>query len=562
MSDAALALSSSELVLGRYRVLRPLGSGGSGSVWLARDEPTGVDVALKIVPREGKAASRAEREVAAAARLRHERCLRAYSLARDDRHVYIAHEYVPGQTLRQAMRGGKLDDQSSLEACAQICDGLAHAHARGIVHRDVKPANVLLAENEDVSIRLLDFGLAQMAEAETLTAVGDVPGTLAYISPERLAGQPATPAADIWAVGVLLWEALAGAHPFWSGSLLDTARLIERGAPTLAEKRPDLPRRVVAVVDGALALDPRRRPSAAKLADALRQCAVRRRGPKQTAKPPDLRAVAPRLGHGVIAALTVAWSASALPFYPPGWVPLLWALAGVLAFARPRVGLALALAVPILPLGNISLGLVLLYLLFAPLWLAFSWRSPRTGLLPALGPLLGPLGALGLLPVALRHVRHPLRRAANAGLAVLGAALAAGLAHRGLPFTGKAPPRSLGLDGLESPAAVAAALRTALSAQPELLLEATAFAAAAAILPYAVRRGLWGIVAFGVGMLAATLLPVAAANALPLVAATLLTCLVLVAPHQVRLRSRLSALAGRVGNRPARTRLERALSRH
>src|SRR5919201_1736599 len=108
MSDAALALSSSELVLGRYRVLRPLGSGGSGSVWLARDEPTGVDVALKIVPREGKAASRAEREVAAAARLRHERCLRAYSLARDERNVYIAYEYVPGQTLRQAMRGGKL----------------------------------------------------------------------------------------------------------------------------------------------------------------------------------------------------------------------------------------------------------------------------------------------------------------------------------------------------------------------------------------------------------------------------------------------------------------------
>ena len=99
MSSAALALQGSELVLGRYRPLRPLGSGGSGSVWLARDEQTGLDVALKIVAREGKAAARAEREAAAAARLRHPSCLRAYAFARDSRHVYIAYEFIPGRTL-------------------------------------------------------------------------------------------------------------------------------------------------------------------------------------------------------------------------------------------------------------------------------------------------------------------------------------------------------------------------------------------------------------------------------------------------------------------------------
>src|SRR5215475_15856415 len=98
MSNAAPAVVQSDLVLGRYRPLKPLGSGGSGSVWLARDEQTGLDVALKIVPREGKAATRAEREALAAARLRHERCLRAYGLERDSRNVYIAYEYVPGKT--------------------------------------------------------------------------------------------------------------------------------------------------------------------------------------------------------------------------------------------------------------------------------------------------------------------------------------------------------------------------------------------------------------------------------------------------------------------------------
>ena len=140
-------------------------------------------MALKIVPREGKAASRAEREAEAAARLRHPACQRAYGFGRDSQHVYIAYEYVPGRTFREALRSGELDDNAAIEACAQILEGLAHAHGRGIVHRDVKPSNVLLAEGKEISVRVLDFGLAQIQQAETLTAQGDVPGTLAYISP-------------------------------------------------------------------------------------------------------------------------------------------------------------------------------------------------------------------------------------------------------------------------------------------------------------------------------------------------------------------------------------------
>src|SRR3954451_15330332 len=237
MANAALALQGAGLVLDRYRPLRPLGSGGNGSVWLARDEQTGLDVALKIVPREGKAAARAEREAQAAAKLRHPSCLRAYAFARDPRHVYIAYEFVPGQTFREALRAGELNDAAAIEACAQICEGLAHAHAAGILHRDVKPSNVLLASGDRVSVRLLDFGLARMAEAETLTAQGDVPGTLAYISPERLAGDEASEASDVWAVGVMLWESLAGQHPFWQASMLDTARAIEQGAAPLSRLR-------------------------------------------------------------------------------------------------------------------------------------------------------------------------------------------------------------------------------------------------------------------------------------------------------------------------------------
>jgi hypothetical protein len=510
MSEALAAAAptpSASLVLGRYRPLRPLGSGGSGSVWLARDERSGMDVALKIVPREGKAASRAEREALAAARLRHERCLRAYAFERDDSHVYIAYEYVPGKTVREAMRAGELDDRSAVEAAAQILDGLAHAHARGIVHRDVKPSNVLLKEGPEVSVRLLDFGLAQMKEEETLTAAGDVPGTLAYIAPERLAGREATSAADVWGVGVMLWEALAGPHPFWSGSLLDTARAIGAGAPPLARERPDLPKALLVAVDRALSLDPSRRPSAERLGRVLRGAfRERERRPRAELRPLVIPSGVDRVAAPVLAALGAGWSATALPFYPAHWALLLAALAAGATAWRPRVGLALALAVPVFPLGNLSLGLGLLYGGVALAWLALAWREPRSGLLLTIGPLAAPLGALGLVPLATFGVRSPVRRAAQAGAAVLVAALAAGIRGTPLPLTHALPPLGLGIAGSDSPVAVAGALWQALLAHPALGLEAAALAAAATLLPFARTRELWGVAAAGAGLLAGTVL--------------------------------------------------------
>jgi len=516
-------------VLQRYRPLRPLGSGGSGSVWLARDEQTGLDVSLKIVAREGKAAARAEREAAAAARLRHPSCLRAYAFARDSRNVYIAYEFVPGRTFREALRAGELTDARAIEACAQICEGLAHAHAAGILHRDVKPSNVLLADGEHVSARLLDFGLARMAEAETLTAQGDVPGTLAYISPERLAGDDATEAADVWAIGVMLWESLAGRHPFWQASVLETARAIERGAPPLATMRPDLPKGLLQLVDRALSLNPARRPSAVELAHGLRGAAAPRRKRKGT-EPITVPREATRLGAGALAGTFAGWTAASLPFYPHGWtIALALGAAGITA-VRPRLGLAAALAVPILPLGNVSLGLAVLYALLAALWLVVSWREPRGGLLFALGPALAPVAALGLVPLAVSGLRAGPRRALQAGVAVIAAAIAAGVRGASLPFTGAAPPLGLGVAGAGDPLDVAGSLARALAAHPAILAEAGAFALVALALPYARARGRWGAAAVGAAMLALTLLAVPSAAALPLVLAAWVTAAAAAAP--------------------------------
>jgi eukaryotic-like serine/threonine-protein kinase len=504
MSRTAAVGAPSGLVLNRYLPVRPLGSGGSGSVWLARDNETGREVALKIVPREGTGGSRAEREAAAAARLRHPRCLRAHALARDAGHVYIVYEYVAGRTLREAMRAGEVNDSAALEAAAQVLEGLAHAHANGIVHRDVKPANVLLADGDGLSVKLFDFGLALMHEEEGLTAAGDIPGTLAYISPERLRGEPAGPPADVWAVGVLLWEALAGFHPFWGGTLLDTAKSIERGASSLREQRPDLPRSIVSCVDRALSVAPGRRPTAAGLTGALREAAgdLRRRPAHRTRARIPVRLPRPRLsllpvlravslspgeveqqaqraiaaaGAGALAGTTTA----ALPFFPAGW-PL--GLAGVAAAATllsERAGLALCLAVPILPLGNYAFGLAALYAIAAAAVLAATWRTPRAGLLAALGAGLGPIGALGLLPVLGLVVRWPARRALSVAGSVLAAA-AIGSAGR---------IQALGVPDTNSLVAAGRALALELAHRPALIATAGALAFGAAVLPLVRRRG-------------------------------------------------------------------------
>ena len=259
------------------------------------------------------------------------------------------------------MRAGELDDAAAVEAAAQVLEGLAHAHARGIVHRDVKPANVLLADGAGVSVKLLDFGLALIAEEETLTAVGDVPGTLAYISPERLSGEQARPAADVWAVGVMLWEALAGTPPVRRRLAPRHAKKIGRARRRSRPRGPTFraPHRRSSTARSSV--DPSKRPPrraarerAAQRRRAAAQAAARRARRRASAhgaasaalerarprRPRPRRRAARRLDRRT------------LPFFPAHWPLGLASLAARLTASAPRLGLAFALAVPVLPLGN------------------------------------------------------------------------------------------------------------------------------------------------------------------------------------------------------------------
>jgi hypothetical protein len=496
--------------------MRPLGTGGSGSVWLALDERNGLDVALKIIAREGKAAARAEREALAARRLRHDRCVRAYDVGHDPSHVYIAYEYVPGRTLRETIRAGALNDRDAVEIAAQVLDALAHAHRAGIVHRDVKPANILVEDRDDLSIRLLDFGLAQFDGADTLTAVGDVPGTLAYIAPERLDGSDATPQSDVWSVGVLLWETLSERHPFWGVPIQEVARAIQEGAPPLATERRGLPRRLVAAVDTALSLDPARRPSASDFAAELRNAL---RAPQKRQRPtrverPTKRVeenVAPARRHArrvlpvALTAITALAAATLLPFWPPLLVAAIVAAAAVAAWIDPRAGLAFALGAAVFPIGNVAESAAILYGAFAIGWLLLNWRDGRHGLLFVTGPVLATVGLLPLVPLVVQRAQGIARRAAHGALAVLSAALLAALGGSGLPVADESA-GTLGIEPRTPVPDAGAGLWSWLVAHPATALAAIAVGVAAALLPWARRAHRFGVVAIGFVLVAASVL--------------------------------------------------------
>jgi hypothetical protein len=492
--------------------MRPLGSGGSGSVWLALDERNGLDVALKIIPREGKAAARAEREALAARRLRHERCVRAYDVGHDGSHVYIAYEYVPGRTLREAIRAGALSDRDAVEIAAQMLDALAHAHRAGIVHRDVKPANILVEDRDELATKLLDFGLAQFDGADTLTAVGDVPGTLAYIAPERLAGGEATPESDVWSVGVLLWETLTDRHPFWGVPIQEVARAIQEGAPPLATERGDLPRRLAVAVDAALSLDPAARPTASMLAAELRNAlrsSPSRPARKQRSTKQEDETLAPAQRHArrvvpvALGVVTAVLGATLLPFWPPELVAALALGTAIACWFDPRLGMAAALATPVFPLGNVSSSAATLYGIFAVGWLVLNWRDARHGLLFVSGPLLAAIGLLPLVPLVLQRAQGTVRRAAQGALAVLSAVLVAGVAGDRLPVAGGRA-GAVGIDPLTTLSDAGFGVWSWLAAHPATIVAAVLVAAATALVPWARRTSPFGVAAIGFALTAAS----------------------------------------------------------
>jgi hypothetical protein len=234
-------------------------------------------------------------------------------------------------------------------------------------------------------------------------------------------------------------------------------------------------------------------------------------------------AAAGRLAAAALAGVFAGWTATALPFFPHGWALGLALGCAALTAARERIGLAAALAVPVLPLGNVSLGLALFYAALAAAWLALSWRQPRGGLVFALGPALAPLAALALVPLAAAGLRGAPRRGLQAGVAVIVAALVAGIRHVPLPLTGAAAPLGLGVAGARDPLDVAGSLARAAAAHPGLLVEAAALGVVAALLPFARARGRWGAAGLGAGMVALTVLAVPSASWWPLVLAGWIT---------------------------------------
>ncbi len=245
-------------MLDRYRLRRRLGTGGFATVWLARDERLDRDVAIKILPRERVVGGRFEREARAAARLAHPGIVTLYEAAVDDEGAYLVSELVHGATLDQMLTDGLLSDRDVVQVGIAMCDALSHAHAHGVIHRDVKPSNVLIPEvptSPAGLARLTDFGVARVAGGDSLTITGDVIGTAAYMAPEQAQGLPAGASADLFSLALVVYEGLTGVNPVRMGAAGQSARRLGMHLPPLRRQRRDLPRELGQAID--LALRPR-----------------------------------------------------------------------------------------------------------------------------------------------------------------------------------------------------------------------------------------------------------------------------------------------------------------
>jgi eukaryotic-like serine/threonine-protein kinase len=270
------AAGRGELVLGRYRLVRRLGTGGMGVVYEAHDEHLDRDVAVKRVPvdaaRPGdKAGKRAAREAVAAARLGHPAIVALYEAGRDEDGWVLVSELVRGRTLAQLEHDGALSDRDVLRIGATLCDALAHAHARGVVHRDVKPSNIICPEasGDGAAAKLTDFGIARLADDDAVTRTGDVVGTLAYMAPEQARGEHVTAAADTYALGLVIYEALSGINPIRGAGAAETVARIGERIPPLRRARRDLPADVCDAVDAAVRARPEDRIAPSELGAVL-----------------------------------------------------------------------------------------------------------------------------------------------------------------------------------------------------------------------------------------------------------------------------------------------------
>ena len=263
---------------GRYRLVRRIAAGGMGEVWEADDTVLGRRVALKFLVAELAADDRATRrfvrEARATARLAHPNVARVYDFGRDGGAPFLVMELLEGETLARRLADGPLPPAGAARVAAAVADALDAAHQRGIVHRDVKPANVMLTPSGEVKV--MDFGIAAAADETHSTTGSGMYATVAYVSPERVAGEPATPASDLYSLGAVLYELLCGRPPFSARTpaLVARAHLHDRPAP-VRQLAPWVPRPLAEAAEAALAKDPARRPSSAAAFAARIRAAAR-----------------------------------------------------------------------------------------------------------------------------------------------------------------------------------------------------------------------------------------------------------------------------------------------
>jgi serine/threonine-protein kinase len=328
-------LATGVVLSGRYRLTERIARGGMGTVWAAEDEVLSRKVAVKVL-NEGLAsdprfAERFRREARAAARLTHPNIAGTFDYGEDDDRPYIVMELIAGETLAERLsREGRLSPEETSRIGGAVAQALSYAHAQGIVHRDVKPANVMLTPHDEVKV--MDFGIAaSIVGASGLTATGAVMGTAKYLSPGQARGDRATPASDVYALGVVMYEALAGTSPFERETPLATAMAqIREEPPPIRDVNPGVPEELATLVHRCLSKDPSDRPKEAMvLAAALRSSA------SSTSTEPIRSPAAVARDTAVLPAAEVA--------VPPGRRrPLAWILvaallaAGLIAFFALR----------------------------------------------------------------------------------------------------------------------------------------------------------------------------------------------------------------------------------